>query len=206
MPLLPITLIFGLFVRPAHAQDEPAGPDAPGEDPASEEPTDEEPSDEEPSDEEPADEGPADEEPADDQPTDEELAPELLPPELIRYPDVPYPEGVDAGAVAVQLLLLVAEDGTVEDFAFGSSPTRAIAPPCIAAPANTAWRNASAARSTPGALPYQMPTTPSWVASGRAEASWLPMTAVAAYSSFMPGEKMSGSSGSVLAARVTASP
>ena len=50
---------------------------------------------------------------------------------------------------------------SVELLALGSSPTNATAPPVRDVPAYTAWRSASAARSTPGALPYQMPTTPS---------------------------------------------
>jgi hypothetical protein len=53
------------------------------------------------------------------------------------------------------------ELGSVELFAAGSSPTIATAPPCIEVPAYTAWRNASVARSTPGDLPYQIPTMPS---------------------------------------------
>ena len=53
------------------------------------------------------------------------------------------------------------EDGMVELLAAGSSPTRATAPPCMEVPLYTAWRRASAARSTPGALPYQIPTMPS---------------------------------------------
>ena len=53
------------------------------------------------------------------------------------------------------------DDGIVEDLALGSSPTMATTPPRGAAPANTAWRRASVARSTPGALPYQTPITPS---------------------------------------------
>ena len=43
------------------------------------------------------------------------------------------------------------------------------------------------ARSRPGDLPYQRPTTPSKRASGRLGASWLPSTAVAASSSLTPG-------------------
>ena len=53
------------------------------------------------------------------------------------------------------------DDGNVEDLALGSSPTRAMTPPWRWVPANTAWRMASDARSSPGALPYQTPMTPS---------------------------------------------
>ena len=53
------------------------------------------------------------------------------------------------------------DDGMVDDLALGSSPTMATTPPSGEAPAKTAWRRASLARSTPGALPYQTPTTPS---------------------------------------------
>ncbi len=52
-------------------------------------------------------------------------------------------------------------DGRVDDFDAGSSPTRASTPPWRAVPANWACRMASPARSTPGDLPYQTPTTPS---------------------------------------------
>ena len=53
------------------------------------------------------------------------------------------------------------ELGRVEDLAAGSSPTTAITPPWREVPANTPWRIASPARSRPGALPYQIPITPS---------------------------------------------
>ncbi len=53
------------------------------------------------------------------------------------------------------------DDGSVDDFAAGSSPTTATTPPCGDVPANTAWRMASLARSSPGAFPYQRPTMPS---------------------------------------------
>ncbi len=43
----------------------------------------------------------------------------------------------------------------------GSSPTMTRAPPWCDAPAYTPWRIASPARSSPGALPYQIPRTPS---------------------------------------------
>ena len=50
----------------------------------------------------------------------------------------------------------------VEDAAPWSSPTSASTPPWGAVPAELAWRMASIERSSPGALPYQMPNTPSW--------------------------------------------
>ena len=53
------------------------------------------------------------------------------------------------------------ELGSVDDLAAGSSPTIAITPPWRDVPAKTPWRIASPARSRPGALPYQTPTTPS---------------------------------------------
>ncbi len=43
----------------------------------------------------------------------------------------------------------------------GSSPTTASAPPFRLAPTKFAWRSASSARSSPGALPNQTPSTPS---------------------------------------------
>src|ERR1700676_2112193 len=52
--------------------------------------------------------------------------------------------------------------GTVEDLAPWSSPARHSTPPFFAEPAALPWRNTSPQRSTPGPLPYQMPTTPSW--------------------------------------------
>ena len=55
----------------------------------------------------------------------------------------------------------------VEDFAPWSSPASASAPPLGEAPVKLAWRSASADRSTPGPLPYQMPNTPSTVARGK---------------------------------------
>ena len=45
------------------------------------------------------------------------------------------------------------EPGTVEDFAIGSSPISATAPPSGAVPDKLLWRIASAARSRPGDLP-----------------------------------------------------
>ena len=80
--------------------------------------------------------------------------------------------------------------GRVEDLAAGSSPTRTSAPPLGWAPIRFPCRSASVARSRPGALPYQMPITPSRAAPGRVQASWLPWTAVAAASSFRPGTKV----------------
>ena len=77
--------------------------------------------------------------------------------------------------------------GRVEDLAAGSSPTRTSAPPRGCEPIRFPCRSASVARSRPGALPYQMPSTPSRVAPGSVQASWLPWTAVAAASSFRPG-------------------
>ena len=97
------------------------------------------------------------------------------------------------------------DDGSVDDFAAGSSPTTATTPPCIDVPANTAWRIASLLRSNPGPLPYQMPTTPSYRASARVIASWLPITAVAASSSFTAGCTTIGRSATVAAARRSSS-
>ena len=53
-----------------------------------------------------------------------------------------------------------------EDFAAWSSPQSASTPPVGEVPAVLAWCSASALRSTPGVLPYQMPNTPSTVAPG----------------------------------------
>ena len=53
------------------------------------------------------------------------------------------------------------DDGIVDDLQAGSSPTMTIAPPFGLEPAKTPWRRASHERSSPGAFPYQMPTTPS---------------------------------------------
>ncbi len=55
------------------------------------------------------------------------------------------------------------DDGIVDDLHAGSSPTSTTAPPLELDPANTPCRSASPARSSPGALPYQKPTTPSRV-------------------------------------------
>ena len=97
------------------------------------------------------------------------------------------------------------DDGSVDDFALGSSPTTATTPPCGDVDANTAWRIASPARSMPGPLPYQMPSTPSYRASSSVMASWLPITAVAASSSLTPGRFTTGRSGTVRCARSTSS-
>ena len=51
--------------------------------------------------------------------------------------------------------------GMVEDLLFGSSPLRASTPPVRPTPARLACRKASMVRSTPGALPYHIPSTPS---------------------------------------------
>ena len=76
---------------------------------------------------------------------------------------------------------------TVEDLAYGSSPTSITAPPSGDVPVSTAWRMASHARSSPGALPYHMPRTPSRVVSLNPLTSWLPITAAVASSSLSPG-------------------
>ena len=52
-------------------------------------------------------------------------------------------------------------DGSVEDFDEGSSPATASTPPRGVVPIHVPCLNASAERSTPGALPYQSPKTPS---------------------------------------------
>ncbi|MCP9979580.1 hypothetical protein [Actinomadura madurae] len=51
-------------------------------------------------------------------------------------------------------------DGSVDDFADGSSPTTASTPPRSDVPSQFACLKASSDRSTPGALPYQRPKTP----------------------------------------------
>ena len=58
--------------------------------------------------------------------------------------------------------------GTVEDLEAGSSPTSSSTPPRGLTPYMLACRSASVARSKPGPLPYQTPTTPSCVAVPRA--------------------------------------
>ena len=67
-----------------------------------------------------------------------------------------------------------AAEGKVEDLHDGSSPTSASAPPCGWVPAKFAWRSASAARSSPGFLPYQTPVTPSTSGPGNDGASCEP--------------------------------
>src|SRR3954447_26430867 len=69
--------------------------------------------------------------------------------------------------------------GSVDDLQLGSSPTSASTPPVGEVPAKFAWRIASIARSRPGFLPYQTPTTPSYFGSGSPIASCVPYTAVA---------------------------
>ena len=85
-------------------------------------------------------------------------------------------------AMAISELL-----GTVEDFAMESSPTRTSTPPVGCAPPRLPCRSASVARSSPGALPYQIPMTPSQVLSADADASWEPWTASAPSSSLTAG-------------------
>ncbi|HAJ46143.1 MAG TPA: hypothetical protein DCL54_06145 [Alphaproteobacteria bacterium] len=80
--------------------------------------------------------------------------------------------------------------GKVEDLQAWSSPAIASTPPWGMVPAALAWRKTSPVRSTPGALPYQRPKTPSNLAPGCKLACWEPHTAVAAKSSFRPGSKM----------------
>ena len=85
-------------------------------------------------------------------------------------------------AMAISELL-----GMADDFAITSSPTKTSAPPLGDAPQQQAWRRTSVARSSPGVLPYQMPTMPSCVISLKLAASCEPCTAVAANSSLRPG-------------------
>ena len=80
--------------------------------------------------------------------------------------------------------------GTVDDFEAGSSPTSSSTPPRGFTPYMLACRMASVARSTPGPLPYQTPTTPSWVGRPAGSSAWLPQTEVAASSSLNPGTKV----------------
>ena len=80
--------------------------------------------------------------------------------------------------------------GTVDDLEAGSSPTRSSIPPRGLAPYMLACRRASVARSSPGPLPYQTPTTPSCVGVPAGRSAWLPHTEVAASSSFRPGTKV----------------
>ena len=90
--------------------------------------------------------------------------------------------GMPSSAIATSELL-----GTVEDLATESSPTMTSTPPPGSAPPRLPCRSASVARSRPGALPYQIPTTPSQVLSAEAEASWEPWTALAPSSSLTEG-------------------
>ncbi|MNS17612.1 hypothetical protein D3C72_492900 [compost metagenome] len=75
-----------------------------------------------------------------------------------------------------------------DDTAVWSSPTTTSTPPLREAPAALPWCSASPARSTPGPLPYHMANTPSTLRSARTPACCVPMTAVAAMSSLMPGK------------------
>ena len=59
--------------------------------------------------------------------------------------------------------------------------------------ADVPWRIASAARSSPGFLPYQNPTTPSYRRRSSSPISCVPATAVAASSSLTPGAQTIGS-------------
>ena len=93
--------------------------------------------------------------------------------------------------------------GKVEDLATGSSPAIARTPPWGPTPAKLAWRNRSPVRSTPGALPYHMPSTPSYLGLGKAAASWPPKTMVPPSSSFSPGMKRTLCSASSAALRWT---
>ncbi len=51
--------------------------------------------------------------------------------------------------------------GMVELFDIGSSPHSSSAAQFFPVPPRLAWRRMSPERSTPGPLPYQMPSTPS---------------------------------------------
>jgi hypothetical protein len=51
--------------------------------------------------------------------------------------------------------------GIVDDLQLGSSPTMASPPPVRETPTKLPWRSESAARSSPGALPYHIASTPS---------------------------------------------
>src|SRR5829696_2008530 len=77
--------------------------------------------------------------------------------------------------------------GIVDDLQPGSSPTMASPPPVRETPTKLPCRSESAARSSPGALPYHMASTPSYFAPGSCEASWLPHADVAPSSSLRPG-------------------
>jgi hypothetical protein len=75
------------------------------------------------------------------------------------------PLGASSGSIRLSAISSQ-ELGSVEDLQIGSSPISATAPPRCAVPLTLPWRIASAARSSPGALPYQKPTTPSRVRPG----------------------------------------
>src|ERR671918_278299 len=77
--------------------------------------------------------------------------------------------------------------GIVDDLQLGSSPTTASPPPVRETPTKLPWRRESAARSRPGALPYHMPSTPSYFEPGSLAVSWLPHAEVAPSSSLRPG-------------------
>ena len=74
-----------------------------------------------------------------------------------------------------------------EAAAAGSSPASSTTPPVGLTPYIVMWRSASVARSTPGALPYQTPTTPSCLRRPVGRSVWLPHTDVAAISSLTAG-------------------
>ena len=98
--------------------------------------------------------------------------------------------------------------GMVEDLQLGSSPASTSTPPDGWAPHMLPWRSGSPARSTPGALPYQTPTTPSTLRPWPGTSTWLPHTAVAASSSLTAGTSVrpAFSCSSVARARVWSSP
>ena len=74
------------------------------------------------------------------------------------------------------------QPGVNEDLA-----ATAMTPPNSVVPAMLACLKTSEQRSTPGPLPYQMPTTPSYLAPGERLSCCEPQTAVADRSSFTPG-------------------
>ena len=77
--------------------------------------------------------------------------------------------------------------GTVELLQLWSSPASTTAALLGPVPPMLACLNTSPLRSTPGPLPYQMPLTPSTCGPGNRCTLWLPITAVAASSSFTAG-------------------
>ena len=107
--------------------------------------------------------------------------------------------GICASASAVSLA-----DGIVDDFETGSSPASTSTPPLGATPMRLPCLKTSPQRSTPGALPYQMPTTPSRPSRSPSRLCWLPQTAVAASSSFTPGTRWTSWPAMSAASRVTA--